>query len=139
MAFPDDNGDISRITELGRFNIPGAGHNNIGQAVNNKVIVWGRLTGKYASTGLDLLRHGGVGPAFGLTVVDKVSLTVRTAEDGTNPTSDNQFLANVTRLLGKIFLVDQMGQANPAVPGAGQVIVIDYVALGDEAAAPELI
>ncbi|KKN92392.1 hypothetical protein LCGC14_0208830 [marine sediment metagenome] len=141
MAFPADNGDISRIIELGRYNIPGAGHNNIGQAVNNKVIVWGRLTGLYASTGLDLLRHGGTDAAFGLSNTDKISLTCRKAgaAGAILPTSDNGYLANVTRLLGKIFLVDQCGQANPTVPEAGDTVVIDYVAIGDELAAPELV
>ena len=141
MAFPADQGDISRIKELGRYSIPGAGHNNIGQAVNNKTIVWGRLQGLYKSTGLDLVRHGGTATAFGLSHLDHVSLTVRYAgASGTTvPATNLQFLANVTHLLGKIFVVDQVGTANPAVPTAGDTIIIDYVAIGDELDAVELV
>ena len=134
MAFPDDNGDISRIIELGRYNVPGVGHNNVGQAKNEKVLVWGRLRGLYASTGLDLLRHGGTATAFGLETLDHISLTVRFAGSGGTvlPTADKGYLANVTHALGKIFVVDETGAANPAVPTAGDIIHIDYVAFGDK-------
>lgn len=139
MAFPNDNGDISRITELGRISIPGGGHNNIGQAKNNKVLVWGRLTGLYVSTGMDVLRHGsGDGGAFGLETIDHVSLNVRTS-NAANPTNENCFIANLSIPLGKIYVVDGIGQANPAVPAAGQVMVIDYAIIGEELAAPELV
>jgi hypothetical protein len=139
MAFPTGNGDVSQITELGRFSIPGAGHNNVGQAKNNKVIVWGRLTGLYVTTGMDVLRHGhGNGGAFGLDTIDHVSLTVRTSNGG-NPTDENLFVANLSIPLGKIYVVDQVGQANPATPGNGEEIVIDYCLIGEELAAPELV
>lgn len=141
MAFPADDGDIRVITELGRTSIPGAGHSKEGAAKNNKVITWGRITGLYKTTGLDLVRHGQEGGAFGLSTIDHVSLSVRTAGTAgtpTNPTSDNQFLAELGNA-NKIFVVDQMGQANPAVPSDTDTIVIDYVAIGEELGAPELI
>ncbi len=141
MAFPSDNGDIGTVVELGRTSIPGAGHSKEGVAQNNKVITWGRITGLYASTGLHTVRHGAQGAIFGLNTIDHITLSVRTAGTAatpTNPTSNNQFLANITHALGKIFVVDQMGQANPAVPTAGDTIVIDYVAIGEEHGAPEL-
>jgi hypothetical protein len=139
MAFPADNGDISRITELGRFAIPGSGHNNIGQAKNNKVLVWGRLTGLYATAGMDVLRHGnGNGGAFGLSSIDMVSLNVRKSAT-VNPTDEKLFLANLSVPLGKIFVNDDLGQADPAAVTAGQTVVIDYCMLGDDLTAPELV
>ena len=128
------NGDVSRITELGRFAIPGIGHNNVGQARNNKVMVWGRITGAYASTGITLTPFGGAAAALGLEALDHVSLTVRLsgADGAILPTTDKGFLANLTRDLDKIFVSDEIGAANPAVPTAGDVIVLDYVAFGEE-------
>jgi hypothetical protein len=41
--------------------------------------------------------------------------------------------------LGKLYVVDQIGQANPAIPTAGEEIVIDYCLIGEELGAPELV
>ncbi len=135
MAFPADAGDISQITELGRFNIPGTGHNNIGQAKNNKVMVWGQIKGLYDSTGLDALQYGTSESLFGLTVLDNLSLSVRTtgtAGTPVNVTSLKHPLAQLTQPLGKIFVADDVGQADPAVPSGSDTIVINYVAFGEE-------
>ena len=134
------NGDISSIVQLGRYEIPGGGQSAIGGKKNNKVITWGRITGLYASTGLNLTAKGGV-RAFGVSKADVVNLEVRTAGTTgtpTNPTSNNLFLANLLETTDKIFVCDQMGIANPAVPTAGDQIVIDFLVFGDDAGAPEL-
>jgi hypothetical protein len=131
------NGDITSIEELGRFTIPGAGHDLQGLAKNNKVLVWGRLTGSYVTTGINLANEGGI-LALGVSVADTVNLTV-TAVNATYPTDNKLFLANLDSS-NKIFVVDEMGQANPAVPGDGHVVVIDYFVIGeDEARSPELV
>ena len=134
------NGDITSIERLGRYVIPGSGQNTIGQKKNNKVITWGRITGTYVSGGMALDARGGV-RALGVSVADVVHLEVRTAGTAatpTNPTSDNLFLANLLETTDKIFVCDQMGQANPAVPTAGDTIVLDYLVFGEDADTPEL-
>ena len=132
------NGDITSIEELGRYTIPGAGHNLAGVAKNNKVLVWGRLTGLYVSTGLDLAAEGGK-LALGVEPADHINLSVRyTGATGTTvPADQTQFLANLDSS-DKIFIVDQVGTADPAIPTAGDTIVIDYFVIGEDARSPEL-
>ena len=127
-------GDISRITELGRFAIPGVGHNNVGQARNNKVIVWGRITGSYLSTGMSLTPFGGTAAALGLETLDHVSMTCRLSGSAgtTVPATLTGTLVNVTHYLDKIWLVDEVGAGDPAIPTDTDIVVIDYVAFGEE-------
>jgi hypothetical protein len=133
-------GDISSIKRLGRYVIPGSGQNTLGQPKNNKVITWGRITGLYTSGGLKLNDRGGI-RALGVSVADVVHLEVRTAGTAgtpTNPTSDNLFLANLLETTNRIFVVDQVGQANPTVPEENDQMVIDYLVFGEDADTPEL-
>ncbi len=133
------NGDITAIEELGRLTIPGSGKaGTSGTPTNNKVIAWGRITATYAATGIDLHGHqnatfrslgvGGVG--------DFISLQVRYcgATATTVPTDNNLFLANLQAKTetGKIFICDQVGQANPAVPTPGEAVTLDYLVVGDD-------
>jgi hypothetical protein len=129
------NGDITSIEELGRFGIPGAGHNLAGVAKNNKVFVWGRLTATYAAAGINLANEGGRA-ALGVGVADFISLDVRSA-NAAFPGLDTNFLANLDAS-DKIFVVDEVGTANPAVPTPGEVIVIDYFAIGEDNRSVEL-
>ena len=134
------NGDISSVVRLGRFEIPGGGQTTIGGKKNNKVITWGRITGTYVSGGMAVDAVGGP-RAFGVSKLDSIHLEVRTAGTAatpTQPTTDNLFLANYLVTTDKIFVVDQVGQADPAVPTAGDTIVLDYLVFGDHAGAPEL-
>jgi len=128
------NGDITHIKELGRYSFPGGGVTTAGVAQNNKVIVWGEIVATYASTGINLTAKGGP-LALGLSTIDFIDFEARTtgAASAIYPTSDNLNVVNMNATW-KIFLVDQEGQANPAVPTAGDVITLKYVALGDSSA-----
>jgi hypothetical protein len=137
------DGDVTHVKELGRYAIPGAGHNNIGQARNNKVLVWGEIKGTYVSTGMNLSPRGAVAansPIFGLKTRDFLSLTVKLAGAAgtTVPAADTQFLATL-KDDGKLFICDQVGTANPAVPTAGDIITLSYIAVGDDATVPDLV
>jgi hypothetical protein len=142
MAFPADNGDISQISEYGRFAIPGAGHNLTGTAKNNKVIVWGRIKGLYKTTGLNLAARGGL-RALGVSTADYFTLTVRyTGAAGTTvPTDLKLFLADLqqTTTVDKIFVADEAGTDNPAEPSDADIITIDYFIVGEDVTAPELV
>jgi hypothetical protein len=131
------NGDITEIKELGRLTIPGGGHKAGGVPANDKVMVWGRITATYVSTGISLIGAGGF-RALGVTGTgDLVSLQPRQggATAAAVPTDNNLFLANLQAKTesGKIFICDQVGQANPAVPGDGDPFTIDYLVVGDDA------
>lgn len=126
------NGDITSIKELGRYTIPGGGFTTAGAANNNKVVTWGEIKASYASTGINLTAKGGA-LALGVSNIDFADLTVRlSGSTGTVvPTDNNLFLANMNATW-KIFVVDQEGQANPAVPTAGDLITINYLVVGDD-------
>jgi hypothetical protein len=130
------DGDITSIKELGRYTIPGSGRSIHGLAQNDKVVAWGQLTGTYETTGLDLAAKGGR-RALGVADADFVGLTVRTSNAAV-PAADTQFLANLD-ISDKIFVCDQVGTANPAVPTPGEIIVIDYVIMGTDARNTDLV
>ena len=131
------NGDITSIKELGRYSFPGGGITTGGAAQNNKVTVWGEIVASYVSTGIDLTAKGGP-TALGLTSIDFIEFEARTtgAASAIYPTDNNLNVVNMNATW-KIFLVDQEGQANPAVPTAGDIITLKYFATGDSST-PEL-
>jgi len=126
------DGDITSIKELGRYTLPGGGFTTAGVAKNNKVVAWGEIIGTYKSTGIDLTAKGG-SLALGVSEIDFIDLTVtKTGVAGTTvPVSDKLSLANINATW-KIFVVDEEGQANPAVPTAGDIITIQYMVMGDD-------
>lgn len=133
-------GDVSSVVQLGRYEIPGGGQTTIGGKKNNKVITWGRITALYTSTGIAMNAVGGV-RAFGVTKADVINLEVRTAGTAAtpvNPVTDLLFLANYLETTDKIFVVDQVGAANPTVPEESDQMVIDFLVFGEDAGAPEL-
>ncbi len=132
------DGDITSIKELGRYTIPGSGHNLNGVAKNNKVMAWGTLVGTYAAAGMDLRTKGGV-QALGVSVADYIGLTVRYAgaTATTVPADQTLFLANLDES-DKIFVCDQVGTANPAVVTPGEAVTIDYFVFGEDTSHPEL-
>ena len=134
--------DISYIKELGRYSIPGAGVNSVGGAVNNKVLVWGRLEGEYDTLGLDLLARGTL-RALGVENADFFTFEMRQAGvtgTRTNPTTLKLFKAHLqqTTVPGRIFCFDQLGAASPAEPSDSDIITLDFICLGDDARVPVL-
>ena len=141
------NGDISEIKELGRYSIPGGGKNLVGQAVNQKVLVWGTIEGAYETTGLDLPARGGL-QALGVSTADFFTLEVRQAGVSgtrTNPTQQKLFKAGresengaTSGKRGFIFAFDDLGAGSPAQPSPGDLITLNFLVLGDDATAPVL-
>ena len=140
------NGDITTIKEAGRYSIPGGGINLAGAHVNNKVLVWGTIIGTYDSTvGLDLGPRGGLA-ALGVTNCDFFTFEVRQAGVSgtrTNPTSLDMFRAGYEPANGggnvdSIFVIDEVGDADPAEPSDADLITLNFLALGDDATAPIL-
>jgi hypothetical protein len=131
------DGDITAIKELGRLTIPGGGREVGGTPSNDKIIAWGRITATYAAAGISLIGAGGFRALGVKGTGDLISLQVRycgtTAT--TVPTDNNLFLANLQAKTetGKIFICDQVGQANPAVPTPGEDVTIDYLVVGEDA------
>ncbi len=137
-----DAGHITTVKELGRYSIPGGGINTTGQAVNNKVMVWGTLEGLYKTTGLDLLARGEAA-ALGLSTLDFYMFEVRQAGVSgtrTNPTTLDIFRAGMANAAtgGKIFVIDEVGDADPAEPSDNDLITLNFLAVGDDARAPIL-
>jgi hypothetical protein len=97
-------------------------------------MVWGRITATYASTGIDLGAEGGCQALGVKDQPDFIWLQPRQggASATTNPTDQNLFLANLKPLTNLIFICDQEGQANPAVPTAGETFTIDYFVVGED-------
>ena len=131
------NGDITHVKELGRSRAEGGGSTTAGIAKNSKVFVWGEIKGTYASTGMAMNDAGGV-RAFGLDTLDFIHLEVKLAGTGAVESADDLlFLANYKRTTDKIFVCDQVGASDPAVPTAGDVITLAYWAGGDSNSAPD--
>ena len=140
-------GDITTLKTKGRYSIPGGGKSLQGAAKNNKVMVWGQLEGTYsASVGLDLGPRGGL-RALGVSTVDFFSFEIRQAGVSgtrTNPTQQKLFKAGYEPETGagnvdSIFCFDDLGQGSPAQPSADDLITVDFLVIGDDATAPELV
>lgn len=136
------DGDITKIIEYGRFAIPGAGHNLVGQAKNNKVMVWGRIVGTYDELGLDLQSRGGL-RALGVSVADYWTFNVRYcgATATTVPSNLKLFLADLELLStpGKLFVADEVGADTPNEPSPAESVTIDFFVIGEDATAPDLV
>ena len=135
MAFPSDNGDISQ-TKVFYSQSLGGGQSSTGAAKNTKRLVIGELKAKWADTGIDVGQSGGPS-LFGLNSVDLLKLQVITI-DTTYPDAEALPIANYDVKNELIFVVADEGASTPANPTAGQVVTIRYMALGDDATAPEL-
>ncbi len=132
------NGDITHIKELGRFSLPGGGHTTAGVPKNNKVLVWGEIQASYVSTGIDLAAMGGV-EALGVSTLDFITFETRySGATAIDPTSDLQYLSNLAVDENKIFVADQLGASDPAIPSDGDLVTLRYLVLGDTNAVADL-
>lgn len=140
------DGLITTIKIAGSYAIPGGGKNLTGQAVNNKIMVWGTLEGTYHATiGLDLTTRGGL-RALGVSTCDFYTFEVRqagVAGTRTNPSSLKLFKAGRESEtgggnVGSIFVFDELGQGSPAQPSASDLITLNFLVIGDDANAPVL-
>jgi hypothetical protein len=127
------NGDITHVKELGRFTIPGGGRTLGGVAKNNKIIVWGEISGTWEdSNGLNLNNEGGR-TALGLDTLDYIAFEVKTS-GGTNNADEACFTAHLGRDSEEIYVLND-GSTNPS---AADTVVLAYFAIGDANNAPDL-
>ena len=127
------NGDITYLKELGRFTIPGGGGTNTGIAKNNKIVAWGEISGIWEDTnGLKLSVLGGV-PALGVSKQDFIGFSVITS-GGTASTHEAVFTAALNTTTSNIMVVlDGL-----TAPAEADVVVLNYLVVGDSNAAPDL-
>lgn len=128
------DGDITANKVLYRQTV-GAGQDADGVQKNTKVLVVGELTCTYHSSGIAVNKLGT--SAFGVSNVDFIHLNPITIA-GASPITQKLFKADYDHANQKIFLLEDVGQANPAIPSNADACVIKYVVLGDDAGAPEL-
>jgi hypothetical protein len=128
------NGDI-QVKVLYRQSL-GGGIDANGVAKNTKILVVGEITGTYVAAGLAVNKLGGAN-AFGVSGLDYIKLNTITI-GGVYPTAEKLFKADYNEATHKIFLLEDVGAADPAKPADGDVVVLKFVAVGDDADAPEL-
>ena len=129
------NGDVS-VKVLYRQTLSG-GRSLTGESKNSKILVVGEIKGTYVSTGLALNKLGGPA-AFGVSTLDCVHLDTRVIATATDPSAEVLFLANFDASGNKIFLLEDVGAADPATPSDEDAVTIRFLAVGDDATVPEL-
>jgi hypothetical protein len=133
MAVAD--GTITAVKVLYRQSL-GGGQDGSGVKKNTKTLVVGEITCTYDQAGILCSGVGG-DSAFGLSQVDFVKiepLTIATAY----PTAGKCFLASYDTVNHLIFLVEDIGANDSSAPSDADVCVLRFVAVGDDADAPEL-
>lgn len=135
MAYPNDNGDISEIKPLGRF--PIGGGVDLAGLPTQKVMVFGEITGKWVDTnGLKLNPKGGL-EALGLKALDFISFEPRV----TGTTGSKTY--EVDLAVHEIAFDTTNNQILGVIDGAtnvsqGDTWILGFIAVGDDASAPEL-
>ena len=115
----------------------GGGFTTGGLAKNTKRLVVGQITGTYVSTGLAVDKLAGPA-AFGLTTMDFIKLEPATLA-GAYPSQAKLFTADYDVTNQKIFCNEELGTAGAGNdPADGDAVDIRFVAVGDDATAPEL-
>jgi hypothetical protein len=136
MAYPSDDGDIISIKPLGRLTFPGGGHSLTGVA-KRKVLVWGELKAALVDTSDIILGERGYHAAFGLDSMDFVTFEPKiTGTDAAATYEDDEGLHCVAYAPtnGYIHIV----LSGSSAVTAGDDITLGYLAIGDDASAPEL-
>jgi hypothetical protein len=115
----------------------GGGFSLTGGAKNTKRLVVGEITGTYVSTGLAVNKLGGPA-AFGLVTMDFLKVVPWTL-NAAYPEQAKLFTADYDVTNQKIFCNDEIGAAGAGNdPADGEAVVLRFVAVGDDATAPEL-
>lgn len=128
------SGDITAIKVLYRQSL-GGGQDENGVKKNTKTLIVGQITASWVDTGIAVNK---VGPgAFGVNNLDFVKFQVVTI-NALYQDAKKLKIANYDVTNQKIFLTMDEGQATPVNPTAGWVCVINFLACGDDADAPEL-
>jgi hypothetical protein len=129
------DGDITAVKVLYRQSL-GGGQDENGVKKNTKTLVVGEITATYVSTGIAVNKVGGAN-VFGVDKLDFVKLQmIRLAS--TYPDAEALQIANYDVTNQKIFIVADEGAASPAKPNDAVLCIIRFLAVGDDADAPEL-
>ena len=130
------NGDITAVKILYKHAL-GGGQNALGVKKNSKVLVVGEITATYVEAGISAAKAGGdcvFGVSEGLDFVKILPYSI----NGAYPTGNALFKADYDVNGKLIFLLNNVGNATAAVPTDGHVCVLRFVAIGNDAEAPEL-
>jgi hypothetical protein len=129
------DGDITAVKVLYRQAL-GGGQTGSGAKKNDKILVVGEITATYVAAGIAVNKLGGAN-CFGVSNIDFVKIEP-TVIEAAFPTAENLFHASYDHENQKIFLLEDCGQANPAVPSDADTITLRFICVGDDADAPEL-
>ena len=130
------NGDITAVKILYKQAV-GGGQDALGVKKNSKVFVVGEITATYVSTGISVAKAGGdcvFGCSEGLDFVKLVPYSV----NGVYTAAQAIQTADYDKSGKLIFIQTDVGAANPTIPTDGHSCLIRFVALGNDAEAPEL-
>lgn len=131
------NGDLTAIKILGSWTIPGGGHTTTGAASNSKRAVWGQFTGPSEDTdGLNLIRYGGFA-ALGLAACDVIKFDVVSVNAVFN-VDEQLWEASIGRDDENVYLTVNGGVGAGDSPDAGHECIVNFFAIGDSNAAPDL-
>jgi hypothetical protein len=135
------SGDITKVTPLGRFVLPGGGQTLTGKKVQNKVVTWGKITCTYVSTGINpASATGNLGTGatltktvFGLETLDFVELTLNwTTGAAAADSAIRTFQVDTGSDL--IFGLENIGidsAGGAAAPTDGDTLDLRWLAVGD--------
>lgn len=129
------DGDITAVKILYKQSL-GGGQDYNGIKKNSKALVVGEITCTYVAAGVACNKAGG-DSVFQLENVDFVKILPLTIA-AAYPTAGKCFVASYDTVNNKIFLIEDLGANGAAEPSDADACVLRFVAIGDDADAPEL-
>ncbi len=140
------SGDITKIQELGRISLPGGGNTLTGVQVQNKVLVWGKITCTTADAGINPASgtglfgaSGTLAKVFGVENIDFCELTVKDQGAGENNNKDAIHYYALDRGSNLIFGLETLGHETQAtLATAGDILDLRYLVVGDSSSYAEL-
>ena len=140
------SGDITKVEELGRISLPGGGNTTAGVQVQNKVLVWGRITCTWVSTGINpaaagslMGASGTLAKTFGVENIDFAQVTMNDQGAGDAVDKDSLWHFALDRGSDLIFCLDGLGDAaRGTLPDDGDVLDLRYLVVGDSSSYVEL-
>jgi hypothetical protein len=115
----------------------GGGRDANGNPKQGKRFVVGEINGEYLLAGMKVHPHGGP-QAFGVNNLDYLFLEVISSGNGAVPDAEKLPHADYDHANQLIFVTEDCGASQPAVPTNADAIVIRFVAIGDDPTTPAL-
>ena len=140
------SGDITKVEELGRISLPGGGNTTAGVQVQHKVLVWGKITCSWVSTGINPAAAGSIMGAggtlaktFAVDNIDFCELTMNDQGAGDAVDKDSLWYFALDRASDLIFGLDGLGDAaRGTLPDDGDVLDLRYLVVGDASSNADL-